>query len=171
MLKNSKIEWDSVTEQELMQYHENQLANMPDDDSNESSESLPDISFEMSFDEDQFELELYASNESLFESAYADNNIGPETNQGESAKDKSCIKPEVNHDENEVIGNRDNDEGNQADVDIDKELCTICLEDIEEDKSRLPCDHVYHGNCIQQWLQKNCTCPICRSNPSWFYQY
>ena len=165
------MEWDSVTEQELMQYHENRLANMPDYDSNESSESSPNISFETSFDEDQFELELYASNESLFQSANADNNIELETNQGDQDKDKNGIKPEVNNEKNEVIGDKENDGSNQSDGDIDKDLCTICLEDIEEDMSRLPCDHVYHGNCIQPWFQKNHTCPICRSNPRWFYHY
>ena len=148
------MDWDSVIEQELMEYHENRLANMPDYDSNESSESSPNISFETSFDEDQFELELYASNKSLFESANADSNIELETNQGEQNKDKNCIELEVNNDENEVIGDKENDESNQSDGEIDKDLCTICLEEIEEDMSRLVCDHVYHRNCIQQWFQK-----------------
>jgi SUMO ligase MMS21 Smc5/6 complex component len=30
------------------------------------------------------------------------------------------------------------------------------------------CNHIYHNNCIEEWLKKNNTCPICRtiiSNP------
>ena len=171
------MEWNSLTVQELMQYHEDRLANLPDYDSNESSESLPDISFETSFDDDQFEHELYTSNESLFESADAENNIEPETNQEDPENDENNIDLEVNQEENEINEGAENnvsnevDVGNEVDGEMDKDVCTICLEDIEEDKIRLPCDHVYHGNCIQQWLRKKRTCPICRSKPRWFYQY
>jgi len=42
--------------------------------------------------------------------------------------------------------------------------CIICMEDFKEgDKvSTLPCFHVFHTNCIDKWLLKTHTCPICK---------
>merc|ERR1719163_513859 len=42
--------------------------------------------------------------------------------------------------------------------------CAICLQDLEEAR-RLPCNHVFHFQCLRQWLQRveaNDTCPMCR---------
>ena len=48
------------------------------------------------------------------------------------------------------------------------ECCMVCLTDFEEkDKVvQMPCNktHIFHSLCIQQWLIKHATCPICRSN-------
>ena len=44
------------------------------------------------------------------------------------------------------------------------ELCCICLEqDSEYEWVELDCNHKFHENCIEPWLQKNNSCPICRS--------
>ncbi|XP_027071788.1 RING-H2 finger protein ATL8-like [Coffea eugenioides] len=43
--------------------------------------------------------------------------------------------------------------------------CVICLRDISSgEKYRvLPeCNHGFHVDCIDVWLQKNSTCPLCR---------
>lgn len=43
--------------------------------------------------------------------------------------------------------------------------CTVCLCDyqINEKLLQLPvCNHSFHVPCIDQWLAKNTTCPICR---------
>jgi len=42
--------------------------------------------------------------------------------------------------------------------------CCICFEDHEVGNklTRLPCGHLFHGPCINQWLLKHCTCPVCR---------
>lgn len=42
--------------------------------------------------------------------------------------------------------------------------CTICLSEfeIEEDVRRLPCMHLFHVECVDQWLGQNKRCPICR---------
>ena len=44
------------------------------------------------------------------------------------------------------------------------EKCTICLCDFEEqeDVRRLPCMHLFHIECVDQWLPTNKRCPICR---------
>ena len=61
-------------------------------------------------------------------------------------------------------------------------MCPICLEtlsetdpedpsrDVQEDLTeepnmavKLKCGHVFHRMCLQEWLQKNMTCPICRT--------
>ena len=46
----------------------------------------------------------------------------------------------------------------------DFEKCTICLSDFgeEEDVRRLPCMHLFHIECVDQWLPTNKRCPICR---------
>lgn|SRR3990167_1880465 len=43
--------------------------------------------------------------------------------------------------------------------------CNICFEDFEEKEScrKLPCAHVYHVGCIDQWLKDNKICPVCRT--------
>lgn len=45
-----------------------------------------------------------------------------------------------------------------------QEKCTICLSEfeIEEDVRRLPCMHLFHIPCVDQWLTTNKKCPICR---------
>ena len=42
--------------------------------------------------------------------------------------------------------------------------CCICFheQNIGDRVVRLPCGHLYHRPCIEEWLQKKCTCPICR---------
>ncbi|KAJ7982223.1 RING/U-box superfamily protein [Quillaja saponaria] len=42
--------------------------------------------------------------------------------------------------------------------------CSICLEDFEDgfEAIRMPCSHIYHGDCIVNWLHKKNLCPLCR---------
>jgi hypothetical protein len=45
--------------------------------------------------------------------------------------------------------------------------CLICLDHyIDNDKIRVlsKCKHIYHKICIDKWVQKNNTCPICRTS-------
>ena len=47
-----------------------------------------------------------------------------------------------------------------------KDQCLICLgwlEDKEEIRN-LKCKHLFHRHCIDNWLSKNKTCPICKGN-------
>lgn len=45
-------------------------------------------------------------------------------------------------------------------------MCPICLGEllvgIEAIRLPIPCSHVYHQECIIQWLNKSNTCPLCR---------
>ena len=42
--------------------------------------------------------------------------------------------------------------------------CSICLEDYNEDIKTLDtCNHMYHTDCINQWLNNHITCPLCRN--------
>lgn len=49
-----------------------------------------------------------------------------------------------------------------------KVQCSVCWEDfvLNESVRKLPCQHVYHENCICPWLELHGTCPICRQNLS-----
>ncbi|XP_065876610.1 uncharacterized protein [Euphorbia lathyris] len=46
--------------------------------------------------------------------------------------------------------------------------CSICLEEFRETSTaevevkRMPCLHMFHGKCIDQWLNKSHYCPLCR---------
>lgn len=42
--------------------------------------------------------------------------------------------------------------------------CSICLENFREEQEmiQLPCEHVFHENCIRRWLERNNNCPYCR---------
>jgi len=45
--------------------------------------------------------------------------------------------------------------------------CVICCADFEigEQLSLLPgCGHLFHGECVQQWLERASNCPICRQD-------
>nr|XP_039257241.1 E3 ubiquitin-protein ligase RNF126-B-like [Styela clava] len=50
-------------------------------------------------------------------------------------------------------------------VDANKD-CSVCMESfVKDDKAkRLPCEHMFHIKCIDQWLKLHNTCPICRTN-------
>lgn len=42
--------------------------------------------------------------------------------------------------------------------------CSICLRGILHDEERrTACNHVFHASCLQRWLDRNPTCPLCRA--------
>ena len=50
----------------------------------------------------------------------------------------------------------------------DDECCGICLEEFDANHGllnrimRAPCDHVFHEQCLEEWLQIKLQCPVCR---------
>jgi len=54
--------------------------------------------------------------------------------------------------------------------DIAKEdaTCAVCLGDYEDNNEirYLPCNHHFHSECVDQWLQLNKTCPLCKKDIS-----
>ena len=53
----------------------------------------------------------------------------------------------------------------QKQIDI-KEECSICFEafQFEESVTHLHCEHIFHKNCITEWLERSDTCPVCRKS-------
>ncbi|KAI4333677.1 hypothetical protein L6164_018455 [Bauhinia variegata] len=73
--------------------------------------------------------------------------------RGQRLRDSNKLPPLVNY------GSHDEVVKNFGD-------CAICLEDFKvgEFCQVFPeCKHIFHSNCIDFWLQKKLTCPICRS--------
>ena len=48
----------------------------------------------------------------------------------------------------------------------DMARCSVCLTSFKEGEtvSKLPCNHLFHTECVLQWLSENRTCPNCRSD-------
>ena len=44
--------------------------------------------------------------------------------------------------------------------------CAICQDKYSEGAMgvRLQCGHVFHGDCVRQWLGLHATCPVCRQD-------
>lgn len=45
--------------------------------------------------------------------------------------------------------------------------CSICLSEYEAGdilRQLPPCEHVFHLPCIDSWLRRNKTCPVCRNS-------
>lgn len=49
-----------------------------------------------------------------------------------------------------------------ADLPRDDRECVICQEHKKARWRALPCAHVFHDDCVKEWLQQNPSCPVCR---------
>lgn len=44
-------------------------------------------------------------------------------------------------------------------------ICSICLEENNtKDNMQTYCGHIFHNECIQEWLHKHTSCPYCRTH-------
>lgn len=69
------------------------------------------------------------------------------------------------HDETiEALPTRTYEAGPAGGATKEESNCQICMEDFEEgDELRtLPCFHLFHAKCVDQWLKVNSVCPTCR---------
>ena len=49
-------------------------------------------------------------------------------------------------------------------IDVKDEKCSVCLDDIDTKAMVLPCKHVYHKECIKEWLCNHSNkCPVCKN--------
>ncbi|XP_023224947.1 uncharacterized protein LOC111625909 isoform X2 [Centruroides sculpturatus] len=50
--------------------------------------------------------------------------------------------------------------------------CPICFETIlNQEEECTPCEHKFHVKCLQSWLKKETTCPVCRSHVLSFEEF
>lgn len=44
------------------------------------------------------------------------------------------------------------------------DVCAICHYEYrkDDDVKKLPCNHIYHSNCVSNWLEEHHSCPLCR---------
>ena len=42
--------------------------------------------------------------------------------------------------------------------------CSVCKEEFKKNDKvyKLPCDHLFHPDCITPWLKQHNSCPTCR---------
>ncbi|PUZ45889.1 hypothetical protein GQ55_8G260300 [Panicum hallii var. hallii] len=48
----------------------------------------------------------------------------------------------------------------------EESTCSVCLADLADGEAvrvLQPCMHYFHPACVEQWLRKSATCPICRA--------
>ncbi|KAH9453890.1 hypothetical protein Pst134EA_013008 [Puccinia striiformis f. sp. tritici] len=45
----------------------------------------------------------------------------------------------------------------------ERDDCAVCLGFLDSDTLSLKCEHVFHRECINQWLRHNPSCPSCRA--------
>ena len=55
---------------------------------------------------------------------------------------------------------------NEEEINISVEICSICIESYlpKQKALTLPCNHKFHSKCIKVWLEKESTCPLCRTS-------
>lgn len=46
----------------------------------------------------------------------------------------------------------------------DEGVCAVCQDKycVGDTVCKLPCGHEYHKDCVVPWLERHCTCPVCR---------
>ena len=49
---------------------------------------------------------------------------------------------------------------------MDKDICCICLDKLNNNIKTLSCNHKFHITCLNQWILSNPTCPMCRTSTS-----
>ena len=53
-----------------------------------------------------------------------------------------------------------------SELNDENKMCLICLEEYKNNDiiKKLPCNHIFHSECLKIWLSHKTTCPICRND-------
>mgnify|MGYP001166723081 CR=1 FL=1 len=45
-------------------------------------------------------------------------------------------------------------------------ICSVCLDEFKDGDTikKLNCNHIFHKDCLEPWLNNNRNCPLCRQN-------
>ncbi|OMO62292.1 Zinc finger, RING-type [Corchorus olitorius] len=115
-------------------YGEDEEEEYPSDDDSSSS------------DDDDFELDSDFYGSDYFEEYILDDS-DPEMRPASKTVIEGLEKVKINEELGKSVG-----------------FCSVCLEEmvVGTEARRLPCSHVYHGDCIVEWLNGSNMCPLCR---------
>ena len=71
----------------------------------------------------------------------------------------------IKENSNELIEELEIDEKLIHNIEIEKNKCIICLNNykIHDKISYLPCLHIFHCDCIKEWLKISNKCPLCKN--------
>lgn len=71
---------------------------------------------------------------------------------------KKCESGEHEHDCDDKL-----DQYEDPTLMFDQDTCSICLDSFEVNSTVrvLGCGHVYHAHCVELWLRRRPTCPMC----------
>lgn len=103
-----------------------------------------------------------------------------ESEDNEENSQNSFDEDNINDNLNIILNNPNNNNNNQNDpeeiikviptstvgdkINKDNYRCVICLSDFVkgEQVSTLPCLHIFHSGCIENWMKNELWCPICK---------
>jgi hypothetical protein len=77
---------------------------------------------------------------------------------------KTRVYHEANEPENKMIASSPDEEIRDEVGDGETLDCTICFGSIENGEriGALPCDHIFHVECLKSWLTRRAVCPLCQ---------
>mmetsp|Transcript_23100 Transcript_23100/g.38060 ORF Transcript_23100/g.38060 Transcript_23100/m.38060 type:complete len:464 (+) Transcript_23100:152-1543(+) len=80
---------------------------------------------------------------------------------GSDGKDGSTWEERTSSDKSD-----DDSESAKKRPKIDVGTCNICLEDYQggDEKKSLSCPHAFHKGCIDEWLKRVASCPVCKAD-------
>lgn len=85
--------------------------------------------------------------------------IGGDDKGPRNRKSSSRNGSDDSHGVTTIYESHDSSEGSSLD-------CVICYNGINIENKRgymlAPCDHIFHRDCLEQWMEVKMECPICR---------
>ena len=147
------------------------------DDEEEEEEEDDEEEEEEEDDDEEEEEEEENNNQNNNQNSNQNNNDGNDSEESEESDEESNEEEDSNEDnnqENQIF----NDKKKQFFLELNEfqykhikkyskikeKKCSICL--LKYKKSdiikELPCNHIFHKNCILKWMEKSNVCPICK---------